>query len=217
MNFSYLFRRCIHCSLRHCCNSWCKEEFVVVLLFLILTAVHLLMYLPMLKELVEKLNLPYLWLLDLALEWLPNYVTRACELASGIVLPVLCYAFLPAYRKFCNEPDPDDLKLSKPKRKTLDNFLHWISALILILDSHTSDIADRNEAILTSVRKSVDSHLDFMEEMESKRDYEDLWMDMRYRLQKMHPSKYSGYSLPNRFIFFFQTTKYNMKIFSIIF
>jgi len=46
---------------------------------------------------------------------------------------------------------------------------------ILILDSHTSDIADRNEAILTSVRKSVDSHLDFMEEMpESKRDYEDL-------------------------------------------
>ena len=38
-------------------------------------------------------------------------------------------------------------------------------------------------------------------------------MDMRYRLQKMHPSKYSGYSLPNRFIFFFQTTKYNMKKF----
>lgn len=113
----------------------------------------------MLRELIEKLNLPYIWLLDSALEWLPNYVTRGCEVASGIALPVLCYAFLPAYRKFCNEPDPDDLKLSKPK-------MH---------DSHTSDIADRNEAILTSVRKSVDSHLDFMEEMpESKRDYEDL-------------------------------------------
>ena len=46
----------------------------------------------------------------------------------------------------------------------------------MISDSHTSDAADRSEAILTSVKtKSVDSHLDFMEEMpESKRDYEDL-------------------------------------------
>ena len=76
------------------------------------------MYLPMLRELIEKLNLPYIWLLDSALEWLPNYVTRGCEVASGIALPVLCYAFLPAYRKFCNEPDPDDLKLSKPKMQS---------------------------------------------------------------------------------------------------
>jgi len=159
LTIGLILRRCIYCSFRHCCNSWCKEEFVIVLLFLILTAVHCLMYLPMLRELMGKLNLPYIWMLDSALEYLPNYVTRGCEVASGIALPVLCYAFLPAYRKFCNEPDPDDLKLSKPKMQ----------------NSHTSDIADRNEAILTSVRKSVDSHLDFMEEMpESKRDYEDL-------------------------------------------
>ena len=47
---------------------------------------------------------------------------------------------------------------------------------IAFSDSHTSDVADRSEAILTSVKtKSVDSNLDFMEEMtpESKRDYED--------------------------------------------
>ena len=76
------------------------------------------MYLPMLRELMGKLNLPYIWMLDSALEYLPNYVTRGCEVASGIALPVLCYAFLPAYRKFCNEPDPDDLKLSKPKMQS---------------------------------------------------------------------------------------------------
>ena len=46
---------------------------------------------------------------------------------------------------------------------------------ILILDSHTSDIADRNEAILTSVSKSEDSDMDKMEEKpESKRENEDL-------------------------------------------
>ena len=72
---------------------------------------------PMFKELVEKLSLPNIWILDLALKYLPNYVTRGCEVASGITLPLLCYAFLPAYRKFCNEPDPDELKLSKPKRE----------------------------------------------------------------------------------------------------
>ena len=113
---NFYFRRCVHCSCRHCCNSWCKEEFVVVTEFLFLVCVHLVMYLPMLEKLIRKLGLHgVLYYLDIVLPWLPNYVTRAIEMTSGIVLPILCYMFLPAYRKFCNEPDPDDLKLSKPK------------------------------------------------------------------------------------------------------
>ena len=48
---------------------------------------------------------------------IPNYVARAAEVGSGLTLPILCFTCMPAYRKFCNEPDPDDLKLSKPKGK----------------------------------------------------------------------------------------------------
>ena len=47
----------------------------------------------------------------------PNYVARAAEVGRGLTLPILCFTCMPAYRKFCNEPDPDDLKLSKPKGK----------------------------------------------------------------------------------------------------
>ena len=112
----FYFRRCVHCSCRHCCNSWCKEEFVVVVQFIFLVCVHLIMYLPMLDNLISKLGIQQVKkYLDMVLPWLPSYVTRAIEITSGFSLPILCYTFLPAYRKFCNDPDPDDLKLSKPK------------------------------------------------------------------------------------------------------
>ena len=117
-------RRCIHCSCRHCCNSWCKEEFVVVIEFLFLSAVHLIMYLPMLEQLTRKLELDLEFgigisrIFEWVMPWLPTHVARGIEMSSGIFLPILCYTFLPAYRKFCNEPDPDDLKLSKPNGKT---------------------------------------------------------------------------------------------------
>ena len=116
----FFSRRCIHCSLRHCCNSWCKEEFVIVAEFICLIAVNFLNYIPLLEELVKKLWQyetlgEEFWILKLLIDWIPNYVARGAEIASGITLPILCFTFLPAYRKFCNEPDPDDLKLSKPK------------------------------------------------------------------------------------------------------
>ena len=69
----------------------------------------------------------------------------------------LCYTFLPAYQKFCTKPDPDDLKLSKPKA--------------------SCEMLDKADAVLTSVKtKSVDSNLDFMEEAEhgSKHSYKGL-------------------------------------------
>ena len=108
------YRRCIHCSLRHCCNSWCKEEFVIVAEFLCLVSVNFLNYLPLLQELIKTLQFE-LDIFNLLVALIPNYVARAAEVASGITLPILCFTFMPAYRKFCNEPDPDDLKLSKPK------------------------------------------------------------------------------------------------------
>ncbi len=72
------------------------------------------MYLPMIEQLAIKLGLQN-WVLDLVIAWVPREVARGAEVASGLMLPILCYSFMPAYRKFCDGPDPDDLKLSKPK------------------------------------------------------------------------------------------------------
>jgi len=159
LTLGLILRRCVHCSCRHCCNSWCKEEFVVVVQFIFLVCVHLIMYLPMLDNLISKLGIQQVKkYLDLVMPWLPSYATRAIEMTSGFSLPILCYTFLPAYRKFCNDPDPDDLKLSKPKA--------------------SCEMLDKADAVLTSVKtKSVDSNLDFIEEeaeYDSKRSYEDL-------------------------------------------
>ena len=77
--------------------------------------------------------------------------TRAIEMTSGVLLPILCYTFLPAYRKFCTDPDPDDLKLSKPKA--------------------SCEILDKADAVLTSFKKSVDSNLDCMEEAEHESEH----------------------------------------------
>ena len=38
-------------------------------------------------------------------------------LVTGLALPILAFLWLPAFRQFATEPDPDDLKLSRPKRK----------------------------------------------------------------------------------------------------
>ena len=50
------FRRFVRCSCRHCCNSWCKEEFVVVVSFILLVCVHIVMYLPMLGMIIHSVN-----------------------------------------------------------------------------------------------------------------------------------------------------------------
>lgn len=86
----------------------------MVIEFLILVVIHLGMYLPMLFQLLDKVGIKCMPL-DFLLTWIPVHVARGAEVASGIALPILCFTFMPAYRKFCNEPDPDDLKLSKPK------------------------------------------------------------------------------------------------------
>ena len=51
------FRRFVQCSLRHCLNSWCKEESVLVQLCVITVTSQSLTYLPVLEALADKLNL----------------------------------------------------------------------------------------------------------------------------------------------------------------
>ena len=84
--------------------------------FLCLISVNALSYFPLLDELITKLGMP-LHIMTILKDSVPNYVARAAEVGSGLTLPILCFTCMPAYRKFCNEPDPDDLKLSKPKGK----------------------------------------------------------------------------------------------------
>lgn len=143
-------RRCVHCSSHHCCNSWCKEEFVVVVQFLLSTVTYGAMYLPLVKELANKMHFEF-WLLNLILEWVKPEIARAAEVASGLTLPLLCYLSMPTYRQFCTEPDPDDLKLSTPKAK------------------HHSEHEDA--AVLTSVRpKSLDSQNEIMTTTDASMD-----------------------------------------------
>ena len=59
------------------------------------------------------------------LSWIfQQEIARAIEMANGFLLPIICYLSLPAYRQFCTEPDPDDLKLSTPKGLILYTFLN---------------------------------------------------------------------------------------------
>ena len=61
--------------------------------------------------------------------------------------------------------------------ETHNKLIHFKKKCILISAGNTSELRDKGEAVLTSVRtKSIDSQLDFIEEAEheTNRDYEDL-------------------------------------------
>ena len=98
---SYTFRRCVQCSGAHCCNSWCKEEAIFVQLFLALAVSQSIVYLPTLDALATKLNLDRAIFTQLANDFFVGRpeVSRAAEMAvGGLVLPILCYFWLPTYR-----------------------------------------------------------------------------------------------------------------------
>ena len=130
-NFISPCRRCLRCSSGHCCNSWCKEEYVLASVFIATSLTQLLLYLPLIGSLIRDSFGPETG------DWPPPFVTtklgstplslevltfpetaRALEMAvAGLTLPIACYLTLPTYRQFCSEPDPDDLKNSTPKCK----------------------------------------------------------------------------------------------------
>ena len=131
-------RRCLRCSSGHCCNSWCKEEYVLASVFIATSLTQLLLYLPLIGSLIRDSFGP-----DTG-DWPPAFVmtklgstplslevltfpetARALEMAvAGLTLPIACYLTLPTYRQFCSEPDPDDLKNSTPKCKCCNIFPH---------------------------------------------------------------------------------------------
>ena len=52
-----------------------------------------------------------------------SFRRRAFEIVlSGLALPFLVYLWLPAYRQFCSEPDPDDLRLIRMRKKERASF-----------------------------------------------------------------------------------------------
>jgi hypothetical protein len=96
-----------------CCNSRCKEEAVIVQLGLVMAASQILLFVPTLTALAERLGAVAM---REALQWAADVVTpevaRAMEVAAGgLALPALVYVWLPAYSKFRSEPDPRDAGL----------------------------------------------------------------------------------------------------------
>ena len=94
-----------------------------MLQFILVTIVQLLLYLPLIITFAKKINPDWshsffesIQIGPFNLKWiLQQEVARAVEMSNGFLLPIICYLSLPAYRQFCTEPDPDDLKLSTPK------------------------------------------------------------------------------------------------------
>jgi hypothetical protein len=97
-------RRCISCSGGTCVSSWCKEEALLALLLIPSLPLHLGLNVPIIDQYLVKLGWSSLGLTP----YIPAALARAAELGLGLLLPALCYALLPAYRKFESEPDASD-------------------------------------------------------------------------------------------------------------
>ncbi|TRY67474.1 hypothetical protein TCAL_05352 [Tigriopus californicus] len=154
LGLGLILRRCVQCSGAHCCNSWCKEEAVFIQMFLCLAVAQFITFLPTLDSLAQKLDLN-----REALEMLSKIyyvgrpeVGRAIEmLASGLVVPILCYLWLPTYRSFSSEPDPDDLRLTKPrkefKKAATPSEMRLAAARSLAPSSSTGSVNKTNESL----------------------------------------------------------------------
>ena len=65
---------------------------------------YLAMYLPLLDSYLDKLGLGQTQLQ----EFLTPEISRAVEMVTGLVLPLVVFMMLPAYRSFENKPDSSD-------------------------------------------------------------------------------------------------------------
>jgi hypothetical protein len=97
-------RRCISCSGGPCVSSFCKEEIVLAFLTLPYIPAYLAMYLPLLDSYLQRLGIGQTHLQ----EFLTPEVARAVEMVTGLVLPILVFIMLPAYRRFESQPDGSD-------------------------------------------------------------------------------------------------------------
>nr|XP_040566724.1 uncharacterized protein LOC121116530 isoform X2 [Lepeophtheirus salmonis] len=114
LGIGLIVRRCLQCSTHHCCNSWCKEEGVIICYFILVSLSQSLYYLPIFEQFANKIEINN-FIANYLEKWISPQIARAVEAGiTGGSLPLLCFFFLPTYRQFTTEPDADDLKLSIP-------------------------------------------------------------------------------------------------------
>jgi len=97
-------RRCISCSGGPCASSFCKEEMVLAFLTIPYIPAYLAMYLPLLDNYLVRLDIGQTHLQ----EYLTPEISRAMEMVTGLVLPLVVFIFLPAFRSFESRPDGSD-------------------------------------------------------------------------------------------------------------
>ncbi len=116
-------RRCIHCSASHCCNSWCKEELLLLQLSVVHALVQFFPYFPVLDSLSTRLGFDFV--LPIYVDFLAKpEVSRALEALGGsFCFPLLAFLWLPAYRKFGRGADGDDLRMVERARKRRRRFV----------------------------------------------------------------------------------------------
>jgi len=99
------FRRCFSCGGGRCVSSFCREEAGLALLALPAILSQLACYLPLLDRCLALLQLPTTGLQL----WVSPAGARAAETAAtGLALPIILLAILPAYRRFSDKSDPAD-------------------------------------------------------------------------------------------------------------
>jgi len=102
-------RRCISCSGGPCVSSFCKEEIALAFLTLPYIPAYLAMYLPLLDNYLQKLDVPQTNLQ----EYITPEIARAAEMVMGLVLPIVVFTMLQSYRRFTTKPDGSDLRRSR--------------------------------------------------------------------------------------------------------
>lgn len=99
-------RRCVSCYTTICVSSFCKEELLLALLTLPVTASQLLLFLPVLDRNLLQLQLPVSGVADLV----SPTTARILEMLSSGALPLLAFSLLPAYSSWTARPDGDDMR-----------------------------------------------------------------------------------------------------------
>jgi len=99
-------RRCISCSAGPCVSSFCKEEIALALVTLTYIPTYLAMYLPLLDNYLQKLEISPTNLQ----QFITPEVARAAEMSMGLVLPGIIFTLIKPYRRFTTNPDESDVR-----------------------------------------------------------------------------------------------------------
>jgi len=99
-------RRCVSCYSATCVSSFCKEELLLALLTLPVTAAQFLLFIPVLDSNLRQLKLPESGMAELV----SPTMARMIEMLTSGALPLLVFILLPAYSSWSSQPDGDDMR-----------------------------------------------------------------------------------------------------------